>query len=51
MAITLTPEQEKLIQGFVASGRYESVEAFIDEAITEASRSSRALYVYSTAMR
>jgi Arc/MetJ-type ribon-helix-helix transcriptional regulator len=34
--MTLTPEQEKLIRGFVQSGHYDSVEAFIDEAITEA---------------
>jgi Arc/MetJ-type ribon-helix-helix transcriptional regulator len=36
MTIELTREQEKLIRGFVDSGRYESVEAFLDEAITEA---------------
>jgi Arc/MetJ-type ribon-helix-helix transcriptional regulator len=36
MTIELTHEQEKLVRGFVESGRYESVQAFIDEAITEA---------------
>lgn len=36
MTIELTREQEKLIRGSVESGRYESVEAFLDEAITEA---------------
>jgi Arc/MetJ-type ribon-helix-helix transcriptional regulator len=36
MTIELTKEQEKLIKGFVESGRYESIEAFLDEAITEA---------------
>lgn len=36
MTIELTQEQERLIRGFVESGRYESVEAFVDEAITEA---------------
>jgi Arc/MetJ-type ribon-helix-helix transcriptional regulator len=35
-SIELTREQEKAIQSFVESGRYESVEAFLDEAITEA---------------
>ena len=36
MTIELTAEQEKLLRSFVESGQYESVEAFIDEAITEA---------------
>jgi Arc/MetJ-type ribon-helix-helix transcriptional regulator len=36
MTIELTREQEKLIRSFVESGQYESVEAFLDEAITEA---------------
>jgi Arc/MetJ-type ribon-helix-helix transcriptional regulator len=36
MTIELTRDQEKAIKSFVESGRYESVEAFLDEAITEA---------------
>jgi Arc/MetJ-type ribon-helix-helix transcriptional regulator len=36
MTIELTREQEKLVRGFVESGRYESVEAFIDSSITQA---------------
>jgi Arc/MetJ-type ribon-helix-helix transcriptional regulator len=36
MTIELTREQEKQVRGFVESGQYESVQAFIDEAITEA---------------
>jgi Arc/MetJ-type ribon-helix-helix transcriptional regulator len=36
MTIELTREQEKLVRGFVESGRYESVEAFIDSSIAQA---------------
>ena len=36
MTIELTPEQEKLVRNLVEAGQYESVEAFIEEAISEA---------------
>ena len=36
MTIELTQEQERVVRGLVEAGQYESVEHFIDEAITEA---------------
>lgn len=36
MTIELTPEQETLVRDFVESGQYESVQDFIDAAITDA---------------
>ena len=36
MTIELTHEQENLVRNLVASGRYESVEAFIEAAIAAA---------------
>ena len=36
MTIELTREQESLVRDLVESGRYESVEAFIEAAITSA---------------
>ena len=36
MTIELTPDQANLVQDLVESGRYESVEAFIDAAISAA---------------
>ncbi len=36
MTIELTREQEKIVRGLVQAGRYDSVEQFIDEAITKA---------------
>lgn len=36
MTIRLTPEQEKQVRSLIEAGQYESVEDFIDEAITEA---------------
>ena len=36
MTIELTSQQEEIVRGLVESGQYESVEAFIEEAVTEA---------------
>lgn len=36
MTIELTEEQERLVRGLVEAGRYDSVQDFIDEAISRA---------------
>ena len=48
MTIELSPEQERQVRSFVESGQYDSVQDFIDAAITEAYTRSEAFRQWTT---